>query len=134
MTFLGLQCGLTSYNVRQIWGPEFALSSYNRFIRGKRFKSQVAKSWRMMVGDQTLLIENTVWASLLQLQYAAEDLSWRTTIPENNIPRLFFFWIKTSNYSTHSTFGGTLYLFRHVYGLTTSSELTSALCRDRRAY
>ena len=47
---------------------------------------------------------------------------WRT-IPEDNIPCRFL-WIKQSNYSTHSTFGGRLYWFRHVYGLTTRSELT----------
>ena len=35
-------------------------------------------------------------------------LSWRRTIPENNIPRRLF-WIKESNYSTCSTFGGRLY-------------------------
>ena len=35
-------------------------------------------------------------------------LSWRRTIPEaNNTRRLF--WMKESNYSSHSTFGGRLY-------------------------
>ena len=48
------------------------LSSYYRSIRGKRLKSQGAKSERMMVGDQTLPIKNASGASLLQLQYAAE--------------------------------------------------------------
>ena len=48
------------------------LSSYDRFIRGKRWKSQEAKSGRMMVGDQTLPIKNASGASLLQMQYAAE--------------------------------------------------------------
>ena len=47
-------------------------SSYNHFIWGKRWKSQEAKSGRMMVGEQTLPIENTSGASLLQLQYVAE--------------------------------------------------------------
>ena len=35
-------------------------------------------------------------------------LSWRRTIPEDNIPRRLF-WIKESNYSTHSTFVARLY-------------------------
>ena len=48
------------------------LSSYDRFIRGKRWKSQGAKSRQMMVGDQTLPIENASGASLLQLQCVAE--------------------------------------------------------------
>ena len=48
------------------------LSSYDRLIRGKRRKSQEAKSGRMMVGDQTLPIENASGASVLQLQCAAE--------------------------------------------------------------
>ena len=34
----------------------------------------------------------------------------------------------------HFTFGGSLYCFRHAYGLTTRSKLTSAMCRDRRTY
>ena len=38
------------------------------------------------------------------------------------------------NYSMHFTSGGRLYCFRHVYVLTTRSELTSAMWRDRRAY
>ena len=105
----------------------------NRFIRGKRLKSQGAKSGRVMVGDQTPPIENAIGASLLQLQCATEDLSWRRTIPEDNILRRVF-WIKELNYSMHSTFGGRLYCFRHVYELTTRSELISAMCRDRRAY
>ena len=41
---------------------------------------------------------------------------------------------KEPNYSTHSTFGRRLYCFRNVYGLTTRSELTSAMCRDRQAH
>ena len=60
-------------------------------------------------------------------------LSWRRTIPVDNIPRSFF-WIKESNYSMHSAFGGRFYCFKHVYGLTTRSELTNAMWRDRRAY
>ena len=47
-------------------------SSYDRFIRGIIWKSQVAKSGRMMMGDQTLPIENVSGSSLLQLQYATE--------------------------------------------------------------
>ena len=35
-------------------------------------------------------------------------LLWRRTIPEDNITRRLF-WIKESNYSTHSTFGERLY-------------------------
>ena len=42
---------------------------------------------------------------------------------KDNIPRRFF-WIMESNYSTHSTYGRRLYCFRHIYGLTTRSELT----------
>ena len=48
------------------------LSSYDSFIRRKRWKSQGAKSGWMMVGDQTLPIENASGASFLQLQYTAE--------------------------------------------------------------
>ena len=48
------------------------LSSYDRFIQGRRWKSQGAKSGRMMVCDQTLSIKNASGASLLQVQYAAE--------------------------------------------------------------
>ena len=48
------------------------LSPYDRIRRGKRWKSQGAKSGRMMVSDQPLPIENASGASLLQLQYAAE--------------------------------------------------------------
>ena len=47
-------------------------SFYDRFIRVMRWKSQGAKSGRMMVGDQTLPIENVSVASLLQLQCVAE--------------------------------------------------------------
>ena len=109
-------------------------SSYHHFMRGKRWKSQEAKSGQMMVGDKTLPIENAAGASLLQLQCAAEDLSWRRTIPEDNISRRFF-WIKESNYSMHFVSGGRLYCFRHVYGFTTRSSMTNAMCRgDRRAY
>ena len=52
-------------------------------------------------------------------------LSWGRTIPEDIIPRRWF-WIKESKYSTYSTFGGSLYCFRHVCGFTTRSELTRA--------
>ena len=82
----------------------------------------------MMVGDETLPIENTSGASLLQLQYATEHC-----YEEGQYLRTTFLVAcsekKESNYSTLSTFGGRLYCFRHVYGLTT----TSAMCRDRRA-
>ena len=61
-----------------------------------------------MMGDQTLPIENAAGASLLQLQCAAEDVSWSRTTPEDNILSLLF-WIKESNYCTHSTFRGRLY-------------------------
>ena len=70
----------------------------------KRTESQVG---RMMVGDQTLPIENASGASLLQLQYAVEHCHeegryLRTTF------LVAFSEIKESNYSTHSTFGGRL--------------------------
>ena len=55
------------------------------------------------------------------------------SIPEVNIPR-HLFWLKELNYSMHFTFGRRLYCFWHVYRLTTRSELTSAMCCDRRAY
>ena len=107
--------------------------SYDRFIQGKRWKSQEAKSGRIMVGDQTLPIENSSGASSLQLQYAAEYCR-----EEGQYLRTTFLVacskIKESNYSTHSTFGGRLYCFRHVYGFTTRSKLTSAMCRDGRAF
>ena len=60
-------------------------------------------------------------------------LSWRRTIPADNIPRRFC-WIKESNYSMHSTFGRRHDCFRYVYGLTMRSELTSAMCDDWRVY
>ena len=47
-------------------------------------------------------------------------LSWRRTIPEDNIPRRWF-WIKEYNYSTQSIFGGRLYSFGQINGLTTRS-------------
>ena len=50
-------------------------------------------------------------------------LSWGRTIPEDIIPRRWF-WIKESNYSTHSILGGRIHCLRHVYKLTTRSELT----------
>ena len=108
------------------------LSPYDRFIRGKRWKSQGAKSRQMMVDDQTLPIENASVASLLQLQYVAEHCHEEGQYLDN-IPHLLF-WIKESNYSTQSTFSGRLYCFRHVYGLTMRTELTSAICRNRQAY
>ena len=82
----------------------------------------------MMVGGQTLPIENASGASLLQLQCAAEHCHeegqyLRTT---------FLVACSESNYSMYSTFAGRLYCFRYVYGLTTLSELISAMCRDRR--
>ena len=59
----------------------------------------------MMVGDQTLPIENASGVSLLQLQYAAEYYHeegqyLRTTV------LVACSEIKESNYNTHSTFGG----------------------------
>ena len=94
------------------------LSSFDRFIQGKRWKSQGAKSGRMMMGDQTLPIEKASGASFLAAAVCGRSLSRRRKIPEDNFPRRLF-WIKESNYSTHSTFGGRLYCFRHVYGLST---------------
>ena len=41
-------------------------------------------------------------------------LSWRRTIPEDNVPRSLL-WIKESIYGTYSTFGRRDYSFRHVY-------------------
>ena len=84
----------------------------------------------MKMGDQTLPIENASGSSLLQLQCAAkycheEGQYLRTTFLAAFLDNL---------YITHSTFGENLYCFRHIYGLTTRSELTSAMCRDRRAY
>ena len=60
-------------------------------------------------------------------------ISWRRTIPEDNIPRCLF-WIKESNYSTYFTFGGRDYSLGHVYCITACSEMTNAMCRDWRAY
>ena len=66
------------------------LSSYDRFVRGKRWKSQGTKIGRIM-GDQTLPMENASGASLLQLAVCGRALSWRRTILEDNIPpRLFW--------------------------------------------
>ena len=87
----------------------------------------------MIVGDKTLPIENASGASLLQLQYAAEYCHeggqyLRTTFIVACSE------IKELTYSTHSTFGGRLYCFRHVYELITRPKLISAMCPDRRAY
>ena len=61
----------------------------------------------MMVGDQTLTIKNASGASLLQLQYVAEQCH-----KEEQYLRTTFFVacseIKESNYSTHFTFAGRL--------------------------
>ena len=54
-------------------------------------------------------------------------------VMNDNIPHCLF-WIEDLNYSTHSTFGRRLYCSRHVYGLTTRSELTSVMCCDRWPY
>ena len=91
------------------------LSSYNCFIRGKRWKSQGAKSGQMMVGDHTSRCSCSMRPSIV--------------MKKGNIPH-HLFWIKESNYSKHSTYGRRLYCFRHVYMLTTGSDLTRAMCRD----
>ena len=104
------------------------LCSYDRSICGKRRKSQGAKSGWMMVGDQTLPIENVSGASLLQLQYAAEYRHG-----EGQYKRTTFLVacseINESNYITHSTFGGKLNCFR----LSTRPKLTRTMCRHRSA-
>ena len=76
--------------------------SYDRSIRGKGWKSERAKSGRMIGGDQTLPIENTSADSLLQLQCAVGHCH-----EERQYPRRLF-WIKESNYSMHFTFVGRL--------------------------
>ena len=74
----------------------------------------------LMMGDQTLPMEYASGASLLQ--YAAEHC-----YEEGQYLRITFLVacseVKESNYSTHSTFGGTLHCFSHVYRLTTRSKL-----------
>ena len=98
--------------------------SYDRFIRGKRLKSQGAKSGHKMVIKYfpSKTLQEPLCCS------CGGALSWRRTISEDNIHRRLL-WMKESNYSTHSTFGGRH--FRHVYGLTTRSELSRAMCRHR---
>ena len=110
------------------------LSSYDRFIWGKRWKSQGAKSERMMkITGSQVRADDDGWSNtshrkhFRSLFFSAAVCgralsSWRT-IPEDNIPHRLF-WIKESNYSMHSIFGGRLYCFRYVYGFTRSSELT----------
>ena len=64
--------------------------------------------------------------------------SWK--FPHTHYSFVEEFWLqctpphKESNYSTHFTFGGRLYCFRHVYLLSMLSELRSAMRCDRRAY
>ena len=71
----------------------------------------------MMVGDQTLPIENASGASLLHLQYVAEYCH-----EEGQYMRTTFLVacseINELSYNTHFTFGRRLYCCRHVYGLT----------------
>ena len=89
----------------------------------------------MMVGGQTLPIENALGASLLQVQCAAEYCHEEGQYLRTTFLSLFL--NKRIDYSTHSTYGGRFYCFGHVYGITTHSELTraiSAMCRDLRAY
>ena len=83
---------------------------------------------RMMMGDQTLPIENASGASLLQLQYAAEHcheegLYMRTTF-------LVACSDKRNRITTRIPHLEGDYCFRYVYGLTTSSDLKSLLSRD----
>ena len=83
--------------------------------------------WSNFWGSQ-IRVNNGGWSNTFQgkcfrsLFLAAamcgRALSWRSTVPEDNIPCRFF-WIAESNYSTLSTFRGRLYCFGHVYGLTT---------------
>ena len=85
-----------------------------------------------MVGDQTLPIENASEASLLQLEYAAEHCHeegqyLRTTF-------LVAFSEQRNRITACTPHLAGDYCFRHVYGFTTRSELTSAMCHDRRAY
>ena len=70
------------------------LSSYEGFIRGKRWKSQGAMSGQMMKDDQTLPIEYASGATFVAAAICSRALSWRT-IPEDNIPSRLF-WIKES--------------------------------------
>ena len=77
-----------------------------------------------MVGDQTLPIENASGASLLQLQCAAEHCHEEGQYSSSLV----------LNKGIKSRFGTSLYCFRHVYRLSTHSELTSVMCRDRRSY
>ena len=109
------------------------LSSYNRLIKGKRWKSQGAKS-----GVNDGRWSNTSHRKLFRSLFVAAAvcdrvLLWRKTIPVDNIPRSLLR-IKESNCSMHSTFGRRLYSFRHVYKLTTHSELTSMMCCDHQVY
>ena len=109
------------------------MSSYDRFIRGKKWKTQGAKSGRMMVGDQTTSHRKR----FRSLFAAAAVCDWAIVMKKDNTwgqHSSSLVLKEKSNYSTHSTFGGRLYCFRRVYGFATRSGLSSAMCRDRRAY
>ena len=101
------------------------LSCYERFIRGKMkiTESQVQADDGEWSNNshrkrfRSLFVAAAVWG---------RALSWRRTIPEDNIPR-HFSEIKESNYSTHSTFGRRHYCFRHVYVLKTDKYDVSQL-------
>ena len=102
------------------------------FHTRKEMKITGSQVWEDDGGDQTLPIENSSGASLLQLQYAAEHCH-----EEGQCMRTTFL-VACSEYRIRITartphLAGD-YCFRHAYGLTTRSVVTSAMCSDRRAY
>ena len=97
---------LSAHSLR--WSAAYCakmLSSYDRFIRGKRWKSQGANpgGWWWLIKHFPL---KTLRSLFVATAVCGRAFSWRT-IPEDNIPRCIF-WIKESNYIRHSTFSGRL--------------------------
>ena len=105
------------------------LSSYNRFIWRKGWKSEGAKS-EMYDGWSNTSHRKCHRSLFVAAAVYSQALSWRRTIPEDNIPPRLF-WIQESNYSTQFTFGGRFYCFIHVYGLIALRTDTCDVSRSR---
>ena len=87
-----------------------------------------------MMGDQTLPIENASGASLLQLRYAAEHCHGEGQYLMTTFLVARSEWRNRITARTPHLAGDSSICFRYVYGLSTRSELTRAMCRDRQAY
>ena len=78
------------------------------FNTKKEMKTTRRQVWADDGVDQILPIKNASGACLLQLHCVAEHCHEGRPIPEDKIPRRFF-WIKEPNYSFRPTLGGRLY-------------------------